>query len=157
MQLLLRVCSVDMVRTIQCSIQLTAARFRHQLHLSSRAAPQIGVHRRLRRVPDSSSFERVVETTAWPRSISVQVLSSHSVVSSSRTVRPCSPWGGRWIGHWRTTWLTVCSFAPLSQASEKAIRHLYKQERKRPTPVRRRLSWTQAILWRVIPGGGGRG
>jgi len=30
-----------------------AARFRHQLHLSSIATPQIGVHRRLGRVPDS--------------------------------------------------------------------------------------------------------
>jgi len=29
------------------------------------------------------------------------MLSSHSVVSLSRTVRPCSPGGGRWIGHWR--------------------------------------------------------
>ena len=31
--------------------------------------------------------------------------------------------------------------------------HMYRQERKRPTPVRRRLSWTQAFLGRVIPGG----
>jgi len=30
--------------------------------------------------------------------------------------------------------------------------HLYKQERKRPTPVRRQLSRTQALLGRVIPG-----
>jgi len=79
------------------------------------------------------------------------VLSSHSVVSSSITVRPCSPWGGRWIGHWRTTWSTVCSSAPHSQTAEEAIPHLYKQERKRPTPVRRRLSLTQALLGRVIP------
>jgi len=49
------------------------------------------------------SFERVLLlSTAWPRWISGQVLSSHSVVSSSRTVRPCSPWGGRWIGQSRT-------------------------------------------------------
>ena len=27
-------------------------------------------------------------------------------------VRPCSPLGGWWIGHWRTTWLTVCSASP---------------------------------------------
>jgi len=30
--------------------------------------------------------------------------------------------------------------------------HLYKQERKRPTPVRRRLSRTQTLFGRVIPG-----
>jgi len=33
---------------------------------------------------------------------------------------------------------------------------LYKHERKRPTPVRRRLSRTQALLGRVTPGGGWR-
>ena len=60
--------------------------------------------------------------------------------------------GGRWIGHWRTTWSTVCS-APHSQAAEEAITHLYKQERKGPTPVQRRLWRTHAVLERVIPGG----
>jgi len=99
-----------------------------------------------------SSFGPVVHTTAWPHYISGQILSSHSIVSSTRTVRPCSPWGGRWIGHWRTTWSTVCSSAPHSQATEEAIPYLYKQERKRPTPVQRRLSRTQALLGRVIPG-----
>jgi len=38
------------------------------------------------------------------------------------------------------------------KAAEEATHHLCKQERKRPTPVRRRLSWTQALLGRVIPG-----
>ena len=33
-----------------------------------------------------------------------------------------------------------------------SIPHLYKQERKRPTRVRRRLSRTQALVGRVIPG-----
>jgi len=84
------------------------------------------------------------------------MLSSHSVVSSSRTVRPCSPWGGLWIGHWRTTRSTVCSSAPHSQAAEETIPHLYKHERKRPTPLRRRLSRTQALLGRVTPGSGCR-
>ena len=73
-------------------------------------------------------------------------------VSSSRTVRPCSPWGGRWIGLLRTTWSTICSSAPHSQASEEAIPHLYNQDRRCPTPVRRRLSRTQALLGRVILG-----
>jgi len=43
MQLLMPICSVDRVGTIQYSMQLAAARFRHQLHLSSIAAPQIGM------------------------------------------------------------------------------------------------------------------
>ena len=79
------------------------------------------------------------------------MLSSHSIVSSSRSVRPCSPWWGRWIGHWRTTWSTVCIFAPHSQAAEEAISHYYKQWQKRPTPARSRLSWTQTVLRRVAP------
>jgi len=94
----------------------------------------------------ATSYELVVQTTAWPHQISGQVLSSHSVVSSSRIVSPCSPWGDRWIGHWRTTWSTVCS-APHSQATEEA-----RQERKRPTSVRRRLSRTQVLLGRVGAG-----
>jgi len=69
--------------------------------------------------------------------ISGQMLSSHSIVPSSRTVRPWSPWGGRWIRHWRTTWSMVCSSAPHSQAAEETIPHLYRQERKCPTPVGR--------------------
>ena len=84
------------------------------------------------------------------------MLSSHSIVSSFRTVRPCSPWGGRWIGHWRTTWSMVCSSALHSQGAEEAIPYLYKQERKRPTAVRRRLSRTQALLGRVTRGLGCR-
>jgi len=84
------------------------------------------------------------------------MLSSYSIVSWYRTVRQCSPSGGRWIGHWRTTWSTVCSSAPHSQAAEEAIPHLYKQEYKRPTPIGRRYSWTQTLLGRVIPGGGCR-
>jgi len=58
---------------------------------------------------------------------------------------------------WRTTWATVCSSAPHSQVAEEAIPHFYKQKRKRPTPVRRRLSRTQALLVRDIPGWVGAG
>jgi len=36
-------------------MQLTAARFQHQLHQSSIAATQIGVNRRLGCVPDSKT------------------------------------------------------------------------------------------------------
>jgi len=79
------------------------------------------------------------------------MLSSHSIVSSSRNVRPCSPWWGRWIGHWRTTWSTVCISPPHSQAAEEAICHFYKQWQKCLTPARRRLSRTQAVLRRVAP------
>ena len=51
------------------------------------------------------------------------------------------------------TWLTVCSSASHLQAAEAAVPHLCKQERKRPTPVRRRLRRTHAVLARAIPRG----
>ena len=41
-------------------------------------------------------------------------------------------------------------------AVEEAIPHLYKQERKSATPVRTRLSRSQAVLGRAIPWGGCR-
>ena len=91
-------------------------------------------------------------TTAWPHQISGQVLSSRSIVSSSKTVRACSPWAVWWIEHWKTTWSTVCSSAPHSQVAEDAIPHLYKQERKRPILMRRQLSWTHTVLGRAIAG-----
>ena len=37
-----------------------------------------------------------------------------------------------------------CSSAPHSQAAERAIPHLCKQERKRPAPVQRQLCWAHA-------------
>jgi len=53
------------------------------------------------------------QSTALPHKISRQVLSSQSIVLSSKTVRPCNPWGG-WIGHWRKTWSTIWFSAPHS-------------------------------------------
>jgi len=75
-----------------------------------------------------------------------QVLKSHSVVSSSKTVKPWAPLGGRWIGQWRKTWSAVCSSAAHSHAAEGVMPHLCKQEQKRPTPVRRRLSRTYTLF-----------
>ena len=96
------------------------------------------------------SFERVLLSTAsLPRYqdrcwAAIQL--SHRPEPPGRVV--C---GGPWIGQWRTTWSTVCS-APHSHAADEAIPHFYRQERKRLTPVRKRLTWTQAFLGRVIPG-----
>jgi len=47
----------------------------------------------------------------------------------------------------------VCSSPLHSQAAEGAMLHLCKQERKRSTPVWRRISWTHAILGRAISWG----
>ena len=97
----------------------------------------------------SSSFERVVTTHCLAALDLGEVLSRQSIVSSSGTVR-CSPWGGWWSGHWKKPWSPVCFCfsAPYSRAAEEAITYLYKQERKRPTPVRRRLSRTRCS-WKV--------
>jgi len=89
----------------------------------------------------SSSCERVVTIHSLAALPSGQVLSSQSIVSSSRTVRPCSPWRSM---EWtlEDDMVNVYSSEPHSQGAEEAIPHLCKQERKRPTP-RRRLSRTQ--------------
>jgi len=66
-------------------------------------------------------LSELVLSTAWPHLISGQVLSNHSIVSSSSTVKLGSPWWGRWIRHRRTTWSTVCSCLPHLQAAVGVI------------------------------------
>ena len=80
--------------------------------------------------------------------LAVMLLSQHRV-SSSKTVRPRAPCGARCIEHAVSTWSAVCSEAPHSQFGEGARPHLCMDEWNRPTPVRRRLSLTQAT--RVSP------
>ena len=75
--------------------------------------------------------------------LAVVLLRQHRV-SSSKTVRPRAPCGVRCIGHAVSTWSAVCSEAPHSQFNEGARPHLCMDEWNRPTPVRRRLSLTQA-------------
>ena len=52
-----------------------------------------------------------------------------------------------------STWSSVCSEAPHSQFGEGTRPHLYMDEWNRPTPVRRRLSLTQAARGKPIPTG----
>ena len=80
--------------------------------------------------------------------MAVMSLSQHRV-SSSKTVRPRGPCGARCIGHAVSTGSVVCSEAPHSQFGEGARPHLCMDEWNCPTPVRRRLSLTQAA--RVSP------
>ena len=84
--------------------------------------------------------------------LAVMSLSQHRV-SSSKTVRPRAPCGARCIGHTVSTWSAVCSKAPHSQFGEGARPHLCMDEWNRPTPVRRRLSLTQAARGKPIPTG----
>ena len=84
--------------------------------------------------------------------LAVMSLSQHRV-SSSKTVRPRAPCGARCIGHTISTWSAVCSEAPHSQFGEGARPHLCMDEWNRPTPVRRRLSLTQAARGKPIPTG----
>ena len=79
-------------------------------------------------------------------------LSQHRV-SSSKTVRPRAPCVAQCIGHAVSTWSAVCSEAPHSQFGEGARPHLCMDERNRPTPIRRRLSLTQAARGKPIPTG----
>ena len=57
------------------------------------------------------------------------------------------------IGQAVSTWSAVCSEAPHSQFGEGARPHLCMDEWNRPTPVRRRLSLTQAARGKPIPTG----
>ena len=50
-------------------------------------------------------------------------------------------------------WSAVCSEAPHSQFSEGAAPHLCMDEWNRPTPVRRRFSFTQDVLGKPFPRG----
>ena len=84
--------------------------------------------------------------------LAVVLLSQHRV-SSSKTVRPRAPCGARCIGHAVSTWSAVCSEAPHSQFGEGARPHLCMDEWNHPTPVRRRLSLTQAARSKPIPTG----
>ena len=84
--------------------------------------------------------------------LAVVLLGQHRV-SSSKTVRPRAPCDARCIGHAVRTWSAVCSEVPHSQFGEGVRPHLCMDEWNRPTPVRRRLSLTQAIRGKLIPTG----
>ena len=81
------------------------------------------------------------------------VLLSQLRVSSFKTVRLRAPCGARCIGHAISTGSAVCSEAPHSQFGEGSRPHLCMDEWNRPTPVRRRLSLTQATRGKPIPTG----
>ena len=82
--------------------------------------------------------------------LAVMLLSQHQV-SSSKTVRPRAPCGARCMGHIVSTWSAVCSEAPHSQFGEGARPHLCMDKWNCPTPVRRRLSLTQAAWGKPHP------
>ena len=70
-----------------------------------------------------------------------------------QTVRPRAPFGARCIGHAVSTWSAICSEAPHSQFGEGARPHLCMDKWNCPTPLRRRLSLTQACRGKPIPTG----
>ena len=83
--------------------------------------------------------------------LAVMLLNQHRV-SLAKTFRPCAPCGAPY-GHAVRTWSAVCSEAPHSQFGEGARPHLRMDEWNCPTPVRRRLSLTQAARVKSIPTG----
>ena len=84
--------------------------------------------------------------------LAVVLLSQHWV-SSSKIYRPRAPCAARCIGHAVSTWYAVCSEVTHSQFDEGARPHLYMDEWNRPTPVRGRLSLTQAARGKPLPTG----
>ena len=74
--------------------------------------------------------------------LAVMLLSQYRV-SSSKTIRPRAV----------RTWSAVCSDAPHSQFGEETRPHLCMHKWNRPTPIRRRLSLTQAARGKPISTG----
>ena len=120
--------------------------FRKVIQQFARRRRLNGIHSR----SDTKGFILLLtQTAALPESDAGSgVISQHQVLSS-KTVRPSAPCGARCIGHTVSTWSSVCSEAPHSQFGEGARPHLCMDEWNCPTPVRRRLSLTQAT--RVSP------
>ena len=84
--------------------------------------------------------------------LAVMLLSQHRA-SSSKTVRPRAPCSARCIRHAVRTWSAVSSEASHSQFGKGARPHLCMDEWNRSTPVRRRLSLTQAARSKPISTG----
>ena len=97
-------------------------------------------------------YPRLLHCLNQNQMLAVVLLSQHRI-SSSKTVKPRAPCGARCIGHAVSTWSAVCSEAPHSQFGEGARPHLCMDEWNHPTPVRRRLSLTQATRGKPIPTG----
>ena len=148
---------VDMtvcILALRSSISLLLC-YRHALSRRRRRRRLKGIHSR----PDTNRTGAEGLSFYYPRllycldqMLAVMLLSQHRV-SSSRTVRPRAPCGARCMGHIVSTWYAVCSEAPHSRFGEGARPHLCMDEWNRPTPVRRRLSLTQAARGKPIPTG----
>ena len=110
----------------------------------------IQVRRKKRMATEGLSFYHSSLLCRLDHMLAVIELSQH-FISSSKTVRPIILRGARCTGHVKTMWSAVCSLAPRSHFAEQARPHLCMDELKRPTPVRRRLSLTQAVLVKLIP------
>ena len=67
--------------------------------------------------------------------MALMFLSQHLV---SRIDRPRRPFGARCVEHAEMMWSGVCLCAPHSQLQEEAKPYLYKDDQKRPMPVRKR-------------------
>ena len=79
------------------------------------------------------------------------VSNSHLAKLSFTVSRPRIPFGWRYMGQDVIIWSAVCSSAPHSQDAVEDMPHLCIDNRKRPTPVRRRFIRTQTSLRSPIP------
>ena len=138
--------------------QITLDTLFHPFHRTCRRRRRLkGIHSR----PDTNRTGAEGLSFYYPRllhcldqMLAVMLLSQHRV-SSSKTVRPRASCGARCMGHAVSTWSAVCSEAPHSKFGEGARPHLCMDEWNCPTPIRRRLSLTQAARGKPIPTGPG--
>ena len=84
--------------------------------------------------------------------LAVMLLNQNRVLHPNRQTS-CSICGARYMRHAIRTWSAVCSTAPHLQFGEGARSHLCLDNWNWPTPVRRRLSLTQAARGKLIPTG----
>ena len=108
---------------------------------------QVRHKKRLR--TDGLSFYYFSQLYCLDQMLAVIELNQH-LVSSSKTVRLIIPRDARCMGHVKIIWSAVCSLASHSHFAEAARPHLCMDEPKRPMPVRRQLSLTQAVLNKLI-------
>ena len=97
----------------------------------------------------SQSFQ----STAWPHLISGQVLSSHSVVSSPTTVRHLQSMGRSIEWTLEDSMIDGLFFCATLTSRRRGHAPFVYAGAESPTPVRRWLSWTHAVLGRAIPRG----
>ena len=84
------------------------------------------------------------ESFGWTSNYTGSVVNqSHAIVSSSRSLSPCSPLGDLNMGQSQMMWLMICGL-PHWNRFELAAPILWRNKALQPQPVLRWFSWTKS-------------